>query len=135
MSLAINAKSNKRQKASHDRSVSNRDVAAGISIEGNTNDTARPLPSEILRSTETTSHAYNTFGLEEQAVKWLHDELQRSKDSYLREGPQYIPFTCSKNGKVPPKHFQKAFLEFDKHFGKSTSRDKSPSVLLVATGV
>ncbi|KAL3911310.1 MAG: hypothetical protein SGILL_007330 [Bacillariaceae sp.] len=69
-----------------------------------------------------------------EGEKWLHDELEKAKNSYLIEGAEYQPFQCSgKNGDVPTTHLQKAIEEYKRRFfGASAS---SPSVVLVATGV
>jgi hypothetical protein len=78
---------------------------------------------------------HTTFGLEKEAETWLRDELQRSQDSYLRQPPAYTPLQCKQDGKIPLKHMQEALAEFARRFGSSPSSDKTPSVLLVATGV
>ena len=85
------------------------------------------------------------FGLQEEAKKWVQQEEQRSKMSYLGPGPSYKHYV-SRNGTVPPKQFREAFVEFGTRYGgrarggeattggtKITSVE--PSVLLVATGV
>jgi hypothetical protein len=79
--------------------------------------------------TETIASSHHSEG-----EKWLHEEAEKAKNSYLNKGAQYQPFQCSgKNGAVPTTHLQKAIKEYKRRFfGASTS---SPSVVLVATGV
>jgi hypothetical protein len=72
----------------------------------------------------------------EEAEKWLSEEEERCKLLYLKDGPQYVPFHCQKkDGTVPKAHLEDAFKEYHRRYGQSTAADKSPAVLLVATGV
>mmetsp|Transcript_19558 Transcript_19558/g.53854 ORF Transcript_19558/g.53854 Transcript_19558/m.53854 type:complete len:391 (-) Transcript_19558:203-1375(-) len=85
------------------------------------------------------------FGLQEEAKKWVQQEEERSNMSYLTPGPSYEHYV-SQNGKVPPKQFQEAFVEFGNRYGGrargfkvTTTGTKTttvePSVVLVATRV
>lgn len=117
------ASSHKRQKVDHDE-CSERDEMGGNESE------------------EACIQVRNTFGLEDDAALWFCKEQERAKTSYLRAGPQYIPYIAT-NGKIPTKHIHAAFSEFEKRFGQRTTTVKTapkddsqaPTVILVASGV
>ena len=115
----------KRQKVTHDDHHLKGDGRTGASAAGS--DSGTQNGGDII--------VYTTFGLEKEAETWLRDELQGSQHSYSRQPPTYTPLQCKQDGKIPMKHMQGAFAEFARRFGSSPPSDKSPSVLLVATGV
>ena len=103
-----------------------------------------PSPERKMDGESAEELLTNTFGLDAEAEKWFGCELERSKNSYLKEGPQYKHY-ASTNGKIPTKHLHEALSEFKKRFGGKQNGTKtsafnnkgvhSPSVLLVASGV
>jgi hypothetical protein len=105
-----------------------------VNIIGNVN----VPPSELLR-TKNNAHAMvpstSTFELENEANMWYREEEERKKTAYLLAAQQYTPLV-SRNGQIPPKHINAAFLEYGKRRKRmEKDGDKRTLVLLVATGV
>lgn len=114
-------------------------------------ETGTPEPNSAVRphhkhieSSASPSNDCPCFGEEildhhrEEAEKWLSDEINKSKLSYLNSGPSYSPLECTKKDEtIPVDHLEKAFKEYKRRYRKLSVAvsDRTPLVVLVATGL